>query len=93
MPGVYPPLAGSEWVLGSEERLIRIVLHGLKGPVKVKGLEFGAAAMPVRDTAGHVRGALSVSALLSRFDAEAQERALAALSESAERLASHLPRD
>ncbi len=47
IPGVYPPLAGSEWVLGSEERLVRIVLHGLKGPVKVKGVEYGAAAMPV----------------------------------------------
>jgi mono/diheme cytochrome c family protein len=45
-PGVYPPLAGSEWVLGSEDRLVRILLHGLKGPVKVKGTEFNAAAMP-----------------------------------------------
>jgi mono/diheme cytochrome c family protein len=45
--GVYPPLAGSEWVAGSEERMIRIVLHGLKGPVKVKGVDYGAAAMPV----------------------------------------------
>lgn len=55
--------------------------------------EIAAAAVPVRDTAGHVRGALSVSALLSRFGAEAQARALTALGESAKRLASHLPRD
>ena len=47
VPGAYPPLAGSEWVNGSNERLIRIVLYGLKGPVKVKGVEYGAAAMPV----------------------------------------------
>ena len=47
VPGVYPPLAGSEWVNGSEERVIRIVLHGLKGSVHVKGADFGAAAMPV----------------------------------------------
>ena len=47
VPGVYPPLVGSEWVNGSEDRLIRILVHGLKGPVKVKGLDFGAAAMPV----------------------------------------------
>lgn len=45
--GIYPPLAGSEWVLGSPERVIRIVLHGLKGPVAVKGKQFGQAAMPV----------------------------------------------
>lgn len=47
VPGVYPPLAGSEWAQGSEERVIRIVLHGLNGPVKVKGVDFpGAAPMP-----------------------------------------------
>lgn len=37
VPGVYPPLAGSEWVTGSEERLIRVLLHGLTGPIQVKG--------------------------------------------------------
>ena len=47
VPGVYPPLADSEWVNGSEERIIRIVLHGLKGPVTVKGTTYGTAAMPV----------------------------------------------
>lgn len=35
--GVYPPLAASEWVTGSEERLIRVLLHGLNGPIQVKG--------------------------------------------------------
>ncbi len=36
-PGLAPPLVGSEWVSGSSARLIRIVLHGLRGPIKVKG--------------------------------------------------------
>jgi mono/diheme cytochrome c family protein len=46
-PGMYPPLAGSEWVNGSEERVIRIVLHGLSGPVTVAGQQFtGAVQMP-----------------------------------------------
>jgi mono/diheme cytochrome c family protein len=40
MPGVYPPLAGSEWVSGSDERLIAIVLYGLNGVVKVKGADY-----------------------------------------------------
>lgn len=35
MDGLAPPLADSDWVLGSEQRLTRIVLHGLTGPVKV----------------------------------------------------------
>lgn len=32
-----PPLSNSHWVTGKEERLIKIVLHGLKGPVTVDG--------------------------------------------------------
>ena len=47
MPGVYPPLDGSEWVNGDPERVIRIVLYGLKGDVHVEGHLFNAAAMPV----------------------------------------------
>lgn len=47
-PGMYPPLAGSEWVTGSEERVARIVLHGLTGPITVKGQTFsGAVQMPM----------------------------------------------
>lgn len=38
--GAFPPLAGSEWVTGGEERLIRIVLHGLEGPVEVRGTRY-----------------------------------------------------
>ncbi len=38
--GLAPPLAGSEWVSGSEQRLIRLVLHGLRGPITVKGQPF-----------------------------------------------------
>jgi mono/diheme cytochrome c family protein len=44
--GVNPPLAGADWVLGSEERLVRIVVHGLKGPITVNGNQYNGA-MPV----------------------------------------------
>ena len=30
-------MAESEWVLGSPDRLIRIVLHGVTGPIRVNG--------------------------------------------------------
>ncbi len=43
--GTYPPLAGSEWVNGSEERVISIVLSGLQGPVHVTGKAFTTAAV------------------------------------------------
>ena len=38
--GLAPPLADSEWVLGSESRLIRIVLQGVRGQIAVSGTEF-----------------------------------------------------
>jgi mono/diheme cytochrome c family protein len=47
VPGIYPPLAGSEWVNGSVDRVVRIVLYGLKGDIHVEGHVFNAAAMPV----------------------------------------------
>jgi mono/diheme cytochrome c family protein len=41
-----PPLAGSEWVLAKDpSRIIRIVLHGLGGPISVKSKEWGAGQM------------------------------------------------
>lgn len=47
-----PPLAGSEWVNAAEpNRIIRIVLNGLSGPIKVSGKDFGLGVMvPWRDT-------------------------------------------
>jgi mono/diheme cytochrome c family protein len=52
IPGAYPPLAGSEWVNGTEERVVRIVLDGLQGAVHVKGMTFSAAAMPAFGQSG-----------------------------------------
>ena len=36
----FPPLAGSEWVLEDEERLIKLTLKGLIGPITVKGVKY-----------------------------------------------------
>jgi mono/diheme cytochrome c family protein len=38
--GLAPPLADSEWVAGSESRLVRIVLQGVRGQIAVGGTEF-----------------------------------------------------
>jgi mono/diheme cytochrome c family protein len=35
--GVFPPIAGSEWVTGHPEVLSRILISGLNGPIVVKG--------------------------------------------------------
>jgi len=40
---VIPPLNQSEWVVGSKNRLIAILLHGLSGPIEVKGKIYDTA--------------------------------------------------
>ena len=36
----FPPLAGSPWVTGNKERLIKLTLHGLQGPMELLGKEY-----------------------------------------------------
>lgn len=49
-PGQAPPLAGSDFVLGPPGRLIRIPLHGLTGPIEVRGQVWNLA-MPAMGAA------------------------------------------
>jgi putative membrane-bound dehydrogenase-like protein len=53
LPGVYPPLAGSEWVRGDASRLIKFVLHGLSGPITVANQTYGGPnSVPMPSMAG-----------------------------------------
>jgi mono/diheme cytochrome c family protein len=48
--GVAPPLVGSEWVLAAgPNRIERIVLNGLTGPINVKGKDFNLTMPPWKD--------------------------------------------
>ena len=49
-PNQAPPFAGSEWALGSPNRMIRIPLSGLNGAVKVKDVEWNLS-MPAMGAA------------------------------------------
>ena len=40
VPGQFPPLTDSEWVNGDKGRLIATVLHGMQGPIAVKGQRY-----------------------------------------------------
>jgi len=40
LEGIAPPLAGTRWASESEDRLARIVLHGLRGPITVADKEY-----------------------------------------------------
>ncbi len=42
VPNTFPPLAGSEWVKGDRNTMLRIVLGGLSGPIEVNGLKFNS---------------------------------------------------
>lgn len=42
-PPRFPPIAETDWVSGDKERLIRIVLEGLQGPIEVKGVLYNSA--------------------------------------------------
>ncbi len=47
LDGLAPPLLDSEWVLGSPERITRIALHGVRGPLKVKGATYSLDMPPM----------------------------------------------
>lgn len=40
LPGVFPPLVGSEWVVGDPKVLANILLHGVSGKIEVAGQSF-----------------------------------------------------
>lgn len=65
LPPAFPPLVGSEWVAGSEERLIRILLHGLVGPIKVNGTDYLGAMPAVGPGSGYNLNAEKVAAVLT----------------------------
>ena len=44
--GSYPPLAGSPWLVGDPERVIRVVLLGMSGTVTVNGNTVPNGSMP-----------------------------------------------
>lgn len=43
LPGVFPPLAGSEWVNGRDTTVAAIVLNGITGSLTVKGSTYNGA--------------------------------------------------
>lgn len=43
IPNIYPPLVESKWVTGDVDRLTKLVLHGLWGPIEVNGKMYDPA--------------------------------------------------
>lgn len=49
LPGVYPPLAGSEIAQGEPSRPVRIILNGFAGKISRGGKEYNGVMTPHRD--------------------------------------------
>ena len=47
MAGVFPPLAGSDYIKANPKRVPEIILHGLVGPVKVNGKDYNSNMPPM----------------------------------------------
>ncbi|MFK7846465.1 MAG: cytochrome c [Rhodothermales bacterium] len=46
VPGVFPPLASSEYVAGDKGRVIRMILNGLSGEITVNGVTYNGMMPP-----------------------------------------------
>lgn len=46
LAGQFPPLAGSDWVLGDKSRLIKISIYGLMGEIEVNGIKYNNVMAP-----------------------------------------------
>ena len=82
LPGVFPPLDGSEWVNGDARVLANIVLHGVTGEINVAG-QIYKGAMPTFGQLGdaelaavlsHVRSAWSNKSAPIKTELMAAER-------------------
>lgn len=85
LPGVFPPLAGSEWAQGDERVLANILLHGINGTITVAGKDF-QGSMPSFQQLGDAELAAVASYIRSEWGN--QGKPLAAERFAAERKAS-----
>lgn len=67
LPGVFPPLAGSEWVNGKAALTIQIVLHGVTGPLTVKGAQYNGMMPMFKDKLDDAQLAAVVSHIRGNF--------------------------
>lgn len=80
--GTFPPLSGSPWVTGPADRAVKIVLHGLEGPVQVAGKSFNLAMPPQ----GAVLPDESIAAILTYVRSSWGNKAAAVSAEAVKKL-------
>lgn len=70
VPGAFPPLVGSEWALGDEKRVVRIVLFGLQGPIEVEGGTFNGVMPAFGPKSGYRFSEQQIAAVLTYVRSE-----------------------
>lgn len=72
VPGMYPPIAGTKMVNGDKEELIRIILNGMSGEIKVKG-EIYNNVMPAHSHLSDQQIADLLTYIRSNFENDAEK--------------------
>ncbi|NYT65738.1 cytochrome c [Alcaligenaceae bacterium] len=67
LAGVFPPLAGSEWVTGKDSLVTQIVLHGLEGEITVEGVKYNGQMPMFKDKLNDAEIAAVISHIRSSF--------------------------
>lgn len=67
LPGVFPPLADSEWVNGKGSLAIQIVLHGVSGELTVGGTAYNGQMPAFKDKLSDAELAAVVSHIRGSF--------------------------
>jgi mono/diheme cytochrome c family protein len=67
LPGVFPPLAASEWVTGKDSLAANIVLHGITGKLTVKGSAYNGQMPAFKDKLSDAEVAAVLSHIRSQF--------------------------
>ncbi|NYT35737.1 cytochrome c [Allopusillimonas soli] len=73
LPGVFPPLAKSEWVTGKASTTVQIVLHGVHGPLTVEGTTYNGLMPTFKDKLSDAEIAAVVSHIRTSFGNDAGE--------------------
>jgi len=65
LPNLYPPIDGSLWTTGNEERLTRLVLDGMHGTIEVKGKRYSSPPLPPMTGFRHLLDDKEIAAVLT----------------------------
>ncbi|TEA77544.1 c-type cytochrome [Allopusillimonas ginsengisoli] len=89
LPGVFPPLADSEWVIGKPETLVQIILHGITGELTVNGNKYNGMMPAFKDKLDDAEIAALASHLRTSFGNDSGEVDQAMAKTEREATASH----